>query len=61
MAEHAGVEPRVEFQPLRPGELLRSALDPTRAGMQLGWHPWTELGEGTAAVLDFVRARLDPG
>ena len=61
MAERAGVEPRVDFQPLRPGELERSALDPTRAAMQLGWHPWTELGEGTAAVLDFVRARLDRG
>jgi UDP-glucose 4-epimerase len=60
MADRAGVEPRVEFQPLRPGEILRSALDPTRAGMQLGWHSWTELGEGTEAVLDFVRARLGP-
>jgi UDP-glucose 4-epimerase len=61
MAERAGVEPRVDFQPLRPGELQRSALDPTRAAMQLGWRPWTELGEGSAAVLDFVRARLDRG
>jgi UDP-glucose 4-epimerase len=60
MAERAGVEPRVEFKPLRPGELMRNALDPTRAGMQLGWHSWTELGEGTEAVLDFVRARLGP-
>jgi UDP-glucose 4-epimerase len=61
MGERAGVEPRVDFQPLRPGELLRSALDPTRAAMQLGWHPWTELGDGTAGVLDFVRARVDRG
>jgi UDP-glucose 4-epimerase len=60
MGEGAGVEPRVDFQPLRPGELLRSALDPTRAAMQLGWRSWTDLGEGTAAVLDYVRARLDP-
>jgi UDP-glucose 4-epimerase len=59
MTAQAGTEPRIELRPLRPGELLRSSLDPSRAGIQLGWSPWTELGEGTAAVLDFVRQRLD--
>ena len=57
MAAQAGVEPAPEFKPLRPGELQRSALDPSRAGIQLGWKSWTELGAGTAAVLDFVRRR----
>jgi UDP-glucose 4-epimerase len=59
MAAQAGVESVVDHQPLRPGELLRSCLDPSRAGIQLGWSPWTELGPGTAAVLEFVRSRLD--
>ncbi len=59
MAAQAGVPPQVEFRPLRPGELWRSSLDPSRAGIQLGWSPWTQLGEGTASVLDFVRQRLD--
>ncbi len=58
MAAQAGVEPDAVFQPLRPGELLRSCLDPSRASIQLGWAPWTELGPGTAAVLEFVRAKL---
>ena len=59
MAAQAGVPPQIEFRPLRPGELWRSSLDPSRAGIQLGWSPWTQLGEGTASVLDFVRQRLD--
>jgi UDP-glucose 4-epimerase len=58
MARQAGVEPRTENRPLRPGELMRSAVDPSRAGIQLGWAPWTELGPGTAAVLEFIRSRL---
>ena len=58
MATQAGVEPRIEHRPLRPGELMRNTIDPRRAAIQLGWTPWTELGPGTAAVLDFVRARL---
>jgi UDP-glucose 4-epimerase len=58
MATQAGVEPRIEHRPLRPGELMRNTIDPSRAAIQLGWTPWTELGPGTAAVLDFVRARL---
>ncbi len=59
MAAQAGVPPQIEFRPLRTGELWRSSLDPSRAGIQLGWSPWTQLGEGTASVLDFVRQRLD--
>ncbi len=62
MAAQAGTEPRIEHQPLRPGELVRSSLDPGRAAIQLGWSSWTNLGAGTAAVIEFVRSRLpDPG
>ena len=39
--------------PARPGELARSALDPARARIHLGWAPWTTLEEGTAAVLRY--------
>ena len=31
--------------PPRPGELQRSALDPGRAGLHLGWEPWTDLAD----------------
>ncbi len=39
----------------RPGELRHSAVDPSRAGQQLGWSPWTSLAEGLAATLDWTR------
>jgi UDP-glucose 4-epimerase len=58
MAAQAGVEVSPVFAPLRPGELQRSCLDIERAAIQLGWRPWTELAEGTRAVLEFVRTRL---
>ena len=58
MALQAGVDVVPTFKPLRPGELQRSALDPSRAGIQLGWSSWTTLGTGTSAVLEFVRRRL---
>jgi UDP-glucose 4-epimerase len=59
MAAQAGVKVKPEYAPLRPGELLRSSLDVERASIQLGWRPWTELADGTGAVLDFVGAHLD--
>jgi UDP-glucose 4-epimerase len=58
MAHQAGVDVSPVFKPMRPGELQRSALDPSRADIQLGWKSWTALGTGTAAVLEFVRRRL---
>jgi UDP-glucose 4-epimerase len=58
IAAQAGVEVEPIFAPLRPGELLRSCLDIKRASIQLGWRPWTELADGTGAVLEFVRSQL---
>ncbi|HVX21551.1 MAG TPA: NAD-dependent epimerase/dehydratase family protein [Acidimicrobiales bacterium] len=59
MAAEAGVDAEPRYAPLRPGEVLRSSLDVERARIQLGWTPWTELGDGARAVLDFVRRRTD--
>ncbi len=39
----------------RIGELARSALDPARAEMHLGWKPWTALDEGLARTLAHFR------
>jgi UDP-glucose 4-epimerase len=58
MASAAGVTSPPHYAPARVGELARSSLDPARAGIHLGWKPWTELGEGTALVLDWFRAQL---
>ncbi len=54
MCTQAGVNVDPVMAPLRPGELLRSSLDIDRAGIQLGWRPWTSLADGTRAVLEFI-------
>jgi UDP-glucose 4-epimerase len=57
MAALAGVEQPPHYAPERQGELRRSALDPGRAAVQLGWKPWTAVEEGAAAVLRWFRDR----
>ncbi len=57
MAVAAGVTEPALRAPARVGELDRSALDPSRAELHLGWKPWTTLEEGTKAVVDWFRAR----
>ena len=58
IAAQAGVEdPEVVLAPARTGELARSALDPGRAEIHLGWEPWTTLEAGIAAVLQATRKR----
>lgn len=55
MAEAAGVDEPPIHAPARPGELARSALDPSRAGIHLGWEPWTDLRTGVTEVLAWFR------
>jgi UDP-glucose 4-epimerase len=57
MARGAGVDTPAVHAEARPGELARSALDPGRAELYLGWTPWTDLDAGTGAVLDWFRQR----
>jgi len=47
-AAHATVD--TELAPLRPGELERSCLDPSRAREQLGWRAEISLEEGLPAT-----------
>ena len=56
-AQEAGVDRAAVLAPAREGEVPRSALDASRAAMQLGWKPWTDLAAGSAAVLDYFRTR----
>jgi UDP-glucose 4-epimerase len=51
MAAAAGVSAPAVHGPPRPGELARSALDPSRAALHLGWEPWTRLADGVGEVL----------
>jgi UDP-glucose 4-epimerase len=55
MAAGAGVDHPAVMAPARPGELQRSSLDPGRAGIHLGWKPWTTLDAGVAEVLAWFR------
>jgi UDP-glucose 4-epimerase len=57
MAAAAGVTTRPAYAPARAGELARSSLDPTRAGIHLGWKSWTSMAEGSAEVLRWFAAR----
>ncbi len=55
MAAVVGVDRPARQAAARQGELQRSALDASRATIQLGWKPWTELGEGLDRALDWAR------
>jgi UDP-glucose 4-epimerase len=56
MAAAAGSPDAPVHAPPRPGELLRSSLDPGRAAIHLGWRPWTELADGVRSVLDHTKS-----
>jgi len=55
MAKAAGVTEPATYAPARQGELARSCLDPGRAGIHLGWEPWTTLEAGVTEVLRWFR------
>jgi UDP-glucose 4-epimerase len=55
MAQLAGFEEPARYAMPRPGELQRSALDPVRAAIHLGWKPSTDLGEGLQRTLEWFR------
>ena len=57
MAVQAGVDRPAVRAPDRPSEVRRLSLDPARAAIHLGWKPWTSLAEGTAALIEWRRAR----
>ena len=57
MAAAVGSEANPDYAPGRAGELDRNVLVVERAGIQLGWRPWTELGDGVRAVIDSVRTK----
>ena len=48
-----GVKPELEFAPPRPGELLRSALDVSKAGAVLGWAPKWTLDDGLRQLVEW--------
>ncbi len=57
MAGSLGFQEAPRYDPPRPGELRRSALDPARAGSQLGWRPWTPLEEGLGRTVQWFEGQ----
>jgi UDP-glucose 4-epimerase len=57
MARAIGFGEPARYAPPRAGELRRSALDPGRAAIHLGWKPWTTLDQGLQRTIEWFRAR----
>ena len=55
----AGTQVEPAFAPLRPGELQRSALDPSAIRESLGWEPQVELADGLAETYRWYAASRD--
>ena len=55
MARLAGSTEPARYAAARAGELARSALDPGRAEIHLGWKPWTDLETGLDRTLQAFR------
>jgi UDP-glucose 4-epimerase len=55
LASAAGVPDPPTYAEARLGEVARSALDPGRAALHLGWEPWTDLATGATEVLRWFR------
>ena len=53
----AGFDRPAEHGPARPGDLLRSVLDPGLAAAELGWRPETSLETGLAETWGWIRGR----
>jgi len=56
LARAAGVERPAQHAPAKPGEQLRSSVDPARAAKVLGWRPTVVLEEGLRRTVDWFRA-----
>ena len=57
MAKLTGFREPPRYEPARAGELQRSAVDPGKAEIHLGWKPFTSLEEGLARTLEHFKAQ----
>jgi len=60
MARLTGFREPAQHAPPRAGEVQRSALDPGRAAIHLGWKPFTSLEEGVARTLEYFKGQRAP-
>ena len=52
-ASGSGSVPRPEYVAAKPGEQLRSSIDPSKAALVLGWRSEVELSDGLAKTMDY--------
>lgn len=57
LAEAAGVKEPAKHAPGKPGEQLRSCIDPSLAKKVLGWEPTVPLAEGIRQTIAFFQAQ----
>jgi UDP-glucose 4-epimerase len=57
MAKLTGWKEPAQYAPPRAGEVARSALDPGRAAIHLGWKPFTSVEEGLARTLEHFKGQ----
>jgi UDP-glucose 4-epimerase len=53
-AKVAGVDVEPVLTDARPGDVLRSVVDPSRAERELGWRPERTLEDGLRETLEWV-------
>jgi UDP-glucose 4-epimerase len=55
LAEVTGFEGEALFEPPKPGDIRRNALDASLAARHLGWKPWTHLEDGLRETVAYLR------
>jgi UDP-glucose 4-epimerase len=58
LAQAAASDLEPELAPLRPGELQRSCMDPSRARVELGWQAEVSLAQGLEETYDALIAEF---
>jgi UDP-glucose 4-epimerase len=61
LARAAGTERPAQHAPAKPGEQMRSSVDPSLAARVLGWRPTVALEEGLQRTVNWFRDRAPTG
>jgi nucleoside-diphosphate-sugar epimerase len=56
VADALGVEPRIEPQPMQPGDVLRTFADVSKARRLLDYRPTTPVEEGIPRFVEWLRS-----